>query len=131
MPEKINEDDIAKEAIANSPDVTAKVEKETAKKSSKDDETIIEGFSDEEAERNGRLISRGIEANFTTLQQDQVQAFEELGTEFFKSLNEFGVPKPIKIGLLIGILLMPFLPSLLKIKRGSDNGNISNDIAGA
>lgn len=139
MSEKLIDEDLAKETIASSPEITVQdTAPITDEKALKDDKkAVIEGFSEQEAERNARLLSQGANSVYRAysggdMKADQMSAFEELGTEIFKSLNEFGVPKPVKLTLLTAIVALPFVPSIIKIfKKGDDsNGNNAHDFAG-
>lgn len=137
MVEKLSDTDLAKETIASSPEITVQAEEISEDKPLKDaKETVSEGFSEHEAERNARLLSQGCNSVYRSysgadLKMDQVSAFEELGTEIFKSLNEFGVPKAVKLVLLTAIVSLPFVPSVIKIFKGDkNNGNIDHSPAG-
>ena len=94
----------------------------------------FEGYQ-ADAERNGRLLKKALKKAVKRVDDDLVDAAEELGTEIFSLMNEFRVPKAVHITVLAALLAVPLIGPLLKIiqpkTKEENHGDTSHDLSGS
>lgn len=138
MPEKINEENLIKDAIVNAPEVTEvhenKVEEKTPapekkkrgrpKKIAKTEikpeiKNNNQTYYEQDPEKRARLLSASVN-DFTRslsgkeLNKERLEAVSELSLELFRSIY---LPKWAHLSLLGFAVALPFIPSLLKTYR--------------
>lgn len=118
MSEKINDEDLAKEAIANSPEVTHTALDESEVAPSKAAKRAdIEAFEYEPDHRNGRLLKLMLEQwGKNKLDQAQIEAAEEVGAEGFGALKAAPIPSAIKLTVTFLLLLGSIVPLAFDLK---------------
>lgn len=124
---KLDDEQVAKEAIASSPEVTKGVvealEETGQPKEAKTPEPVM---ADDGDLRNARLLAQGVNSIYRhvseeDLKSDQVDALAELGTELFISMKQFALPKWAYVTVTLGVVAMPFIPAILKLTQPQQN----------
>ena len=125
---KIDDELIAKEAIASSPDVTYEALDEAPKVEDKALEAVkTDSFDYEPDKRNARLLKLMLQQiGGSKLTQDQIDAAEEVSAEGFGAINAAPIPRGVRVGITGVLLLGSLLPLFFSIKGAfheNDGGN--------
>jgi hypothetical protein len=116
--DKFNEDLVAKEAIAASPDITQGVEislEETPEQAVISNEQAVNSEPNAWDKRNARLLTKGLRNLSDDLDGDRLDAIEDLSAEGFSILTALNVPKAVKIGITAALVAIPFIPAALSV----------------
>lgn len=116
--EKINDDDLVREAIATAPDVTFQ---DTGEKPPLDAKEAAGATVDEAdfpaSEKNGRLLALALKQwdREKRLDPAQIEAGEEIGSEGFGAINALNIPRGAKLSITAALLFLSVVPMGLEL----------------
>lgn len=117
--DKFNEELAAKDAIANSPEVTesALETHETSEKALISEPQALISEPNAWDKRNARLLTKGLRNFGGKLDDDQLSAIEDLSAEGFGILSALNAPKAVNIFITLLLVAIPFFPVALGIRE--------------
>ena len=120
--ELINDDEIVREAVATSPEITYEAldEKEqgaseAAKDAARDGE--LEGYDYQPDARNARLLKLALKQwdKSGILDDAQIDAAEEVSAEGFGALNSAPIPRNAKVAVTLALLILSIAPLVMEL----------------
>tara|TARA_R110002124_G_C8973012_1_gene515485 strand:+ start:6941 stop:7360 length:420 start_codon:yes stop_codon:yes gene_type:complete len=122
--EAFNEEAIAKEAIAASPEVTEGVEQicetEAPQQAVSVPQQAVNSEPTPDDKRNARLLTKGLKSiakgQGGELDEDQLSAIQDVSGEAFGILSALNAPKALKIGITLGLVAIPLIPVALSAR---------------